>query len=153
MKTLKKLIINNKCRKGKSRGIDKNGAFWLAWPEIEIRSWGGDGVGQASPSCTNFLELRHYRNGDVVACVTFQSWHQNTGTTEYVRTAYRILSCTDVESVIVALKNLPDYPLSPDAPDYFPDAYSDAKYVYLASALTQLGMSEAPASPDEETSK
>lgn len=153
MKTLKELIINTKCRKGKPRAIDKRGAFWLAHPEIEIRVWGGDGIGQSRSSRTNFLELRHYRNGDIVACITFQSWHQNTGTTECVRTVSEILSCTDIESVIVTLKNLPHELLSPAAEDYFPDAYSDAKYVYLSSALIGLGLSEAPQPPDEEASK
>lgn len=152
MKTLKELIINTKCRKGKSRAIDKRGAFWLAHPEIEIRSWGGDGVGQARPSCTNFLELRHYRDGTVVACVTFQRWHQNTGTTEYVRTVDEILSCTDIESVVVALKNVPNERLYPESEDYFPDLYSDSKHVYLSSALIGLGLSEAPQPPDEEAS-
>lgn len=152
MKTLKELIINTKCRKGKARAIDKHGAFWLACPEIEIRVWGGDGVGQSMPNHKNYLELRHYRNGTVVACVTFQSWHQNAGTTECVRTADQILSCTDIESVIVALKNLPHELLSPAAEGYFPDAYSDSKYARLSSALIGLGLSEAQAAPDEEAS-
>ena len=43
MKTLKELVIKQRCRKGESHAKTKDGAFWLATPEVKMRSYGGDG--------------------------------------------------------------------------------------------------------------
>ena len=76
MKTLKEIIVETKCRKGESDGTTKQGAFWFACDEILIRSFGGDGVGQSSTDLRNYLQLRHYRNGEVKAVVNFHGKSQ-----------------------------------------------------------------------------
>lgn len=141
MKTLKELIVAAKCRKGQSEGTTKQGAFWLACEPIEIRRYGGDGIGDASADCTNYLHLRHFRDGTVKAAVNFRSWHQNHGTNNTYRSCDNILDCTTIEDVIVCLKHISD--------DGSP-AYSDRQMDYLITALTALGLTESAPAPDEE---
>lgn len=141
MKTLQELIVAAKCRKGESAGTTKQGAFWYACEPILIRSFGGDGIGNASPDRRNFLQLRHFRNGDVKAVINFHSWHQNYGTSDSYGTV-SILDCTTVEDVIVILKGISD--------DDETSAYSDWGKDKLTAALTTLGMTESAPAPDED---
>lgn len=140
MKTLKELIIDRKCRKGESVGTTKSGAFWLACDPIRIRSFGGDGIGQSARNCDNYLQLRHYRSGEVKAVVNYHSWHQNSGTHDsYI--SVPILDCTTVEDVIVILKGVSDDDTA---------AYSNWGEGNLTKALVGLGMAESLPAPDEE---
>ncbi len=146
MKTLKELIVAAKCRKGKAVGITKKGAFWLVCEPVFIRSFGGDGVGQNGSDCRNYLQLRHFRSGDVAAVVKFSSWHQNSGTENTFQREDSILECIDVEAVIAALKGISEN-------DYFGgrcSAYGDNFEQNLTDELTRLGMNESEKSPDEE---
>lgn len=140
MKTLKELIVATKCRKGESAGTNKQGAFWFACEPIPIRRFGGDGIGQSSADCTNYLQLRHYRDGTVKAVVNFHGWHQNHGSSDNYRTSDNILDCATVEDVIVCLKSISDE---------YSHAYSDNRQESMVDALTTLGMTEAAPAPDE----
>lgn len=143
MKTLKELIEIRKCRKGESTGTTKQGAFWLACDPILIRSFGGDGIGQSGTDLKNYLQLRHYRSGEVKAVVNFHGWHQNYGTSNSYRTV-PILDCTTVEDVIVILKGISEDETA---------AYSDWGQDKLTAALTDLGMVESAPAPDECAAK
>lgn len=139
-KTIKQLIEDKKCRKGPPAGITKSGAYWLAIHPIEIRSYGGDGIGQNDASLDNTLILRHYRDGGVFATVAFKSWHQNRGSrTEHV-TVNSILDCTTVEQVIVALKSM-------SLDDC--EAYSDRCQSKLEAELSAIGLESRESGPDE----
>lgn len=140
MKRLEELIVAAKCRKGTSAGTTKQGAFWLACTPTLIRSFGGDGIGQASTDWRNYLQLRHYRNGEVKAVVNYHGWHQNQGTSDSYRTV-QILDCTSIEDVIVILKGVIHNETS---------AYSDWGKDNLTAALSELGMIESAPAPDEE---
>lgn len=85
MKTLKQLIIAARCRKDAAAGINEAGEWWQAGPTIKTSGHGGDGVGNNAPAVRCDLQMRHYRNGDVVVGVLVERWHQNVGTrTEWV---------------------------------------------------------------------
>lgn len=139
MKTLKELIIETKCRRGKSAGTTKRGAYWEASESIMIRNYGGDGIGNNSTDWKNFLELRHYRSGEVQAVVNYHGWHQNRGTTDRYRSV-PILDCATVEDVIVVLKGV-------NCEDEA--AYSDSFEDRLTAGLAALGMAECEPAPDE----
>ena len=139
MKTLKELIGETKCRKGASVAITKQGAFWLASPEIHIRSFGGDGVGNSATNRDNYLQLRHYRSGEAKAVVKYHGWHQNYGTSNNYQTV-PILDCTTIEDVVAALKSVTNDDAS---------AYVDWGYKNLAAALIAIGMTESLPAPDE----
>ena len=140
MQTLKELIENKKCRTGKAYGTSKQGAFWLAVVPIQIRSYGGDGIGQSRADFRNYLQLRHYRDGKVKAVVNFHSWHQNCGDENTYVTA-PILDCVSVEDVIVSLMTVND------REDH---AYGEETgRENLIAALTGLGLVEALPAPDE----
>lgn len=80
MKNLEDLIREKKCRVGRPYGIDLDGEFWIVTKDpITIRSFGGDGVGNSTPSRYVYLELRHYRDDRVRAYAVDHSWHQNDG--------------------------------------------------------------------------
>jgi len=145
MKTLKQLVEEVKCRKGKSAGVTKEGAFWFAVEPIPIRSYGGDGVGQSTADCVNYLQLRHYRSGLVKAVVNFHSWHQNSGTSNSYKTV-SILDCSTVEDVIVVLKAVQE----DNAYGHGDVAYSDRKEEWLTDVLTEIGMPVSEKAPDEE---
>jgi hypothetical protein len=140
MKTLKELVVEKKCRKGPAFGTTKNGAFWMAVEPIKIRGFGGDGVGNNPSSRTNYLQLRHYRDGAVKAVVNWRSWHQNAGdSNEYV--TVDILDCITIEEVVVSLKKA-----SCDGNN----AYSDRWQSELTGVLLGLGMCETLPSPDDD---
>lgn len=145
MLTLSNAIEQTKCRKGKSDGTTKDGAYWLATKPIVIRSWGSDGIGSNPPDRTNYLELRHYRDGQVRARVNLHSWHQNgaySGAGDWYANADAILPCESVEAVIVALKGM-RYNEWAVYSDHFEDT--------LTKALVDLGIAEATPAPDEAT--
>ena len=80
MKTLKELIVAARCRKDAAAGIDQSGEWWQAGMTIKTSGHGGDGIGHSAPAVRCDLQMRHYRNGDVVVGVLVERWHQNVGT-------------------------------------------------------------------------
>lgn len=146
---LQDLIIAAKCRKGKAEAITEKGAYWLPLPAIRIRSFGGDGIGQSSTDCINYLELRHYRDGTVKVMVNFHTWHQNHGSSDAYISA-PVLKCQTTEEVIIELKKIglkeSDY-----GQPHVTAAYSDWGQDTLTAALTTLGLPEYELpSPDDE---
>jgi hypothetical protein len=136
-------IANQKCRKGQAAGTTKDGAFWLACKPICLRRAGGDGIGNSGADLTYELHLRHYRDGTIKAVVCRHSWHQNTGSRNEWRTV-QILGCKTAEEVIVALKC--GLAFSYDDSE---TVYSDLHEEDLKTALTEIGLDESEASPDE----
>ena len=142
MKTLKECIESVKCRKGAAAGTTKRGAYWLACEPIEIRRYGGDGIGNSGADCTNYLELRHYRSGEVAAILHGDYWHQNGAGPDDWEQVPALLACTTIEFVIVTLKGVS-----------FQDqahVFSDSKADKLTDALAAIGMAEQDPSPDQE---
>lgn len=139
MKTLKELIEARKCRKGKSNATTEHGAFWLATEAILIRSFGGDGVGQSRKDLRNYLQLQHYRSGEIKAVIQFHGWHENDGESNSYRIV-PILDCATIEDVIMILKGISEDENA---------AYSDWWQDKLTDALTRLGMIEAAPGPDD----
>lgn len=148
MKTLKELIADQKCRKGEAHAKTKDGAFWLAAPEVTLRSYGGDGIGNNGPDLTQHLQLRHYRSGEVKAIAHYHSWHQNYGSSDRY-TTLDILDCTTVEDVIVVLLQTKMRAECGGDGDSVYTSFCEDK---LTDALTSLGMVEALQSPDEAAS-
>ena len=148
MKTnLREVIIAAKCRKGKAEAITTKGAYWLACEPIDIKYYGGDGIGQSRADMTNTLELRHYRDGKTEATVVTETWHQNHGRQRH-STSTDLLKSETVEDVVIRLKNT-------DVSEYDYDgsniAYHDRNYDRLTAALTALGLPEySIPSPDDE---
>ena len=142
IKTLGELIVDSKCRKGTADGTNKRGAYWLAAEPIVIRRYGGDGIGNGGADCTNYLELRHYRTGDVSAVLHGHWWHQNGSRPDVYERFDELLACKTVEDMIVALKGV-------KVDEDTTAAYSDMKKDVLTDALTKLGMPLAAPSPDE----
>lgn len=142
MKTLKELVIDTKCRRGKSDGTTKRGAFWQCIEPIKIRSYGGDGVGQSSADVDHHLELRHFRDNSVRAVVHIYSWHQDHEHHSYIDVS-NIVNCQSTEDVIVVLKSIKDR----DTETYI---YSDSFEEELTERLQEIGLPEALPSPDEQ---
>lgn len=143
MKTLKEAVEQSKCRKGKSAGTTKRGAYWLAADAILLRHCGGDGIGTSAPTINWYLELRHYRGGEVRPTLNRHAWHQNgswSGGGDDYYGAPELCDCNTVEEVIVALKDK-----HPNDETCYSDRYEDD----LTSILTGLGMEVAAKSPDE----
>jgi hypothetical protein len=142
--TLTQAIEQAHCRRGKAAGTTKDGAYWLAVDSLHIRSFGGDGIGNGARSCDNYLELRHYRDGQTRARVHMNASHQNGvygGAGDWYANADAILPCESAEAVIVALKGISVNDTR---------AYSDEFAEQLTAALmVQLDMPEADPSPDE----
>ncbi len=141
MKTLKECVIEQKCRKGPAEGTTRSGAFWMACKPIHIRRYGGNGVGNGAADCSNHLELRHYRNGDVKAVVHGHYWHQNGAGPDDYMSVPALLDCSTVEQVIVVLKG-----------EQMPggnSVYSDRLESDLKEALVALGLEETEPAPDE----
>ena len=139
MKTLKEIVEDCHCRKGKSDGITKRGAYWLACDPIVCRQSGGTGCGQSSPEVTYYLQIRHYRSGEVRALVHRDAWHQNgiySGAGDIYTSVPEIAAATTVEKVISALMAA--------------DAYSSRHYQELESALRFIGLPLSEPSPDGE---
>lgn len=141
MKTLKQCVIDKKCRKGAANGTTKRGAFWLACEPIKIRSYGGDGIGNNAADCTHFLQLRHYRDGEVLAIIHGNYWHQGVSAPDEFVCCDDILECTTVEAVIVALKG----EQMPGGNSVFSDYFTGN----LTCSLTELGLVENEPAPDE----
>src|SRR3990167_5117905 len=106
MKTLKEIVEDCHCRKGKSDGITKRGAYWLAWDPIVCRRSGGTGCGQSSPDVTYYLLLRHFRSGEVRPIIHREAWHQNSaysGAGDTYNSIPELLECTTIEQVVSIL--------------------------------------------------
>lgn len=156
MKTLYQAIVDRKCRTGKAKGTTSYGAYWLACDPIEIRQFGGDGIGNSGASVTMYLLLRHYRSGLVQASIHRDAWHQNGShsgggdaweTLDKVSDGQRadgFLGVTTVEDAIVALKK---YRFGEG--DYSQAVYSDGCEEELTKALVSLGLPESAPAPDE----
>lgn len=112
----------------------------MACDPINIRSYGGNGVGQSATDWNNSLQLRHYRNGDVKAYVHQHGWHQNHGTSNEFA-AVSILDCRTVEEVIMVLKGA----RVDEVPAYGSNFQDD-----LTKKLVDFGMAEALPAPDED---
>jgi hypothetical protein len=145
--TLKQAIEHAHCRVGKADGTTKDGAYWLA-ASITIRQWGGDGIGQSSPSHTSSLDLRHYRDGAIRARCHHATWHQNGSysggnVSEYFG-ADAVLDCETVEEVIVKLKGIRYYE---EYGDYSTPVYGNG--MLTVDDLKHLNIPEAAPSPDE----
>jgi hypothetical protein len=158
MKTLKELIEETKCRKGKACGTNKRGAWWLAVDTAEydgeagilIKAGGGDGVGQSAPTYRVYLQLRHYRNGDVGAVIQRASWHGNTGD-NYNYTTLKHCGGNDAPIIgILAARTVEDAVVALKAADFEDACYSDTCYDELRDGLIGIGMPEAEQGPDEE---
>ena len=139
--TLKDLVIAQKCRKGPSDGTTKRGAYWQC-AEVQIRSYGGDGIGQSAASVKHVLLLRHFRSGEVRAVIHRDVYHQNGGEDTW-HPANEILDCTTIEDVIVQLKSMNCGEAA---------AYNKWGENALYDALTELGMIESLPAPDEVAS-
>ena len=154
MKTISEIIIASKCRKGGADGTTVDGAYWVcpASPIVGnlglktmIRSFGGDGVGQSSANCHNYLQLRHYRGGKVEAVVLENSWHQNYGTSQTVVAADAVLAATTTEELEVALLALTD--------EYDANYYSQSMRENLDHLAEKIGLPESLPAPDEVTTE
>ena len=161
MKTLKEMIEATKCRKGKASGTNKRGAWWLAVDGSEyagesgllIKSGGGDGIGQSATTYRVYLQLRHYRHGDVGAVVLWYGWHQNQGDTYSYTTLAHCRADTDPAelggSKILIAKTIEDVVVALKAADTDNACYSDTCYDELRDGLSGIGMPEAEQGPDE----
>lgn len=141
--TIEAATIATKCRKGKSAGITKNGAYWVALETLTLTA-GGDGIGQSAAQIEFRLQLRHYRTGLVTAAVVRSSWHQNSGHRSTVWGAPGVLACETAEEVIAALKTVgccDEYGFDADCVEPF-------FYETIISALGEIGIPAAAASPD-----
>ena len=143
MKTIESAAIAIKCRKGKSAGITKNGAYWIALETLTLTA-GGDGIGQSAAQIEYRLQLRHYRSGLVTAAIVRSSWQQNHGINSTVLAAPAILACETAEEVISALQKVAC------ADEYGFDAECVEPFFHeqIALALGEIGIPEAAASPD-----
>jgi len=138
MKTLKEIIESRHVRKGKSHGITKRGAFWLACGEIELRRSGGDGIGQSLADVTHYLQLRHYRDNTVRPVVHRHAWHEYTGGGDTFVACPEIADATTSEEIAAIL-------MGHDAHNPGHDG--------LVTALAALGMPAAAPAPDGEGTK
>ena len=102
MKTLKEIAIARKSRNGPAARITHDGAYWLA-AEPLIASGGGDGVGQNSAHSKYYLDIRHYRSGDLRAYISCHSWHQNDGDTVERTRADDCLEAPTIEDLIACI--------------------------------------------------
>ena len=138
MKTLKEIVEDLHVRKGKSNGVTKRGAFWLACDEIMLRRSGGDGIGQNSPDVTHYLQIRHYRDGAVRPVIRRHAWHQNgtySGSGDNFTAVAEIVEATTVEQIAAILMGYSAHNPGHDG---------------LMTALAALGMPAAEPAPDGE---
>lgn len=142
MKTLKEIAIDRKARKGESSAITADGAYWLP-VNILVSNGGGDGIGCNSPDIDQFLQVRHYRGGEVRCYITRETWHQNHGTHTTRTRADDVLNCETVEDIISTCKR---HKFSGDYEDD-PVLITDAGEERLAKELPEMTVS-LPA-PDE----
>lgn len=146
MKTLKEIVIEQKCRKGAAAGTTKNGAYWVAG-ECVTRRCGGDGIGNNAPDVTWTLELRHYRDGAVRATMHRDAHHQNGrwgGAGDWYYGIDAILSAETIEDVIVEMRaGVHDR----DTGETLPVLGRDLSE--LRDMLAAWGMPNAAPSPDE----
>jgi hypothetical protein len=141
MNTLRQIIEAQKIRKGPATGTNKQGAYWSI-EKIQLRNSGGDGIGQSSPDVKHFLDLRHFRNGDIQAKICRHAWHQNgawSGGGDNWLDVSQIVDCQTIEQVICVLKGVEMY----DNPVICSDPLG------LVETLRRLGLVDAEKSPDE----
>lgn len=144
MRTLKECVEGLKCRKGAADGTTKDGAYWLAAKSVETRSCGGDGIGQSAPDVRWWLQIRHYRGGEVRVVMHRKSWHQNHGDKSRFRSV-PVADMTTVEQIVVKLKEGVDMGDGYDTET----CYSDERYDALAETLKSIGLVEREPGPDE----
>ena len=101
-KTLRDIIIARKTRKGEADNITKDGAYWET--AINLQNGGGNGIGNNGSSVTHYLEVRHYRNGELRGYLNRHLWHQNDGTTHQRTRADNLLDCSTIEELIQTAK-------------------------------------------------
>ena len=142
-RTIEAAAIAAKCRKGKSDGITKNGAYWVALETLTLTA-GGDGIGQSAAQIEYRLQLRHYRSGQVTAAIVRGSWHQNYGHRSTVLGAPGVLVCETAEEVITALQSVD----CGDEYGFAADCIEPFFYETIISALGEIGIPAAAASPD-----
>lgn len=145
--TLREAVEQSHVRSGKSNGTTRRGAYWLACDEIVLREAGGDGIGQSGPDITYYLQIRHYRGGEVRAVVHQAARHQNgswSGAGDWYR-AVDLGDCATIEDVVVVLKGGIDF----HGGDGRETCYSDCHYADIRDALMPLGLAESAPAPDD----
>ena len=126
------LLRARKARKGKPSGSNAGGSYW-ALVNAEIRSYGGDGIGQSDADKRDFFVVRHYRDGSLSALVRTEAHHQNTGVIRETSEVPEALKVRTIEELVVCLKAanfrvtgdgvralieaIPELPEAPTAPD------------------------------------
>ena len=149
---LETAIKNQKCRKGPVAGTTKKGAYWLACEPIVLYRAGGDGIGQSGADLTCFLELRHFRGGDVRPTINYNSWHQNWGEQNQYYGAIHLNQCATIEEIIVALKSeigLEKYKCYSEYTQEYRAGKSDPTLPALKSLLETIGLPFSMPAPDE----
>ena len=96
--TLKQAVEERKIRKGTAEEITRTGAYWAV--DLPIWSYGGDGIGQSGATVSDYIQVRHYRDGRMAAGIVRTIWHQNSGTDIEDVPADALLDCETVEDVI-----------------------------------------------------
>lgn len=140
MKTVKQAIEQAKIRKGPADGTTKRGAYWMR--SILVRHFGGDGIGTSSPDMKMYLDLRHYRSGEVAAIGHYHAWHQNHDAQDDYEQIPAVLDAVTAEDVIVALKGARVMDTA---------VYSDRFEAKLIAFFAGLGIPAAAPAPDEDT--
>jgi len=142
MKTLKDIALARKARKGPAEAVTKDGAYWLP-VSVNINVAGGDGIGQSDASRNTYLNIRHYRSGELGGYIEQTTWHQNTGSSTLRTSCSAALGVTNHEDLLIVLrkaefdtdhdmnievevsdrgiarllKEIPELPAAPKAPD------------------------------------
>lgn len=145
MQTLKNIIEAMKIRKGPAHGTTKRGAFWTPSKDryIACLRWtGGDGIGQSSPDVHFYLEIRHFRSGEMRAIVVRDAYHQNgeyAGAGKSVTDVTPVLDAQTAEDALVVLKGI-----RTQSGESVVDVGKD-----LVAVLVGLGLPDAMPAPDE----
>jgi hypothetical protein len=107
-KTVRDIITNRHIRKGQSTGITSDGAFWIADTgdrDNNLSCGGGDGIGESAEDVGWYINIRHYRNGEVRCYLSRETWHQNEGTRICKTRADDILDAVTIEEVIQLIRS------------------------------------------------
>lgn len=145
MTPLQEMVVDSKCRKGRSAGITKHGAYWMPLRPQLVRSYGGNGIGHNEADCRHALELRHYRSGMVEAVIHVHRWHQSGANPQDCYSSVAdLLACETTGAVITVLVGsnvkIGWYGEQP--------AYDDAYKDELIEWMLCLGLPPSIASPD-----
>lgn len=129
-KTLKELIIDQKCRRGNFYEIDKNGPYWICGKPVLINEFFG---------YETYLRFLHYFDGSVQAESLIKSKE------ECYRTNINILTCTTIGEVFLEL-----YKKTISTKNYInASTYSDEYRPFLIKVLKNLGLPMGFEPPDE----